>query len=57
MADLSQDQMLGAIKSIAPEKFCTACFDGNFPIKVPKKRGKYVFERQKIRFYDQKNKR
>jgi len=51
---LSEKTMLSAVKTQAPEKFCTACFSGKFPIKVPKRRSKYVFEGQKIKFYNPK---
>jgi len=45
LAYLSKEDMLEAIQSIPSNEFCTACFDGKYPIKVPKKRSKFVFER------------
>lgn len=54
LAYLSRDGMLSAIKEVKSQNFCTACFDGNYPIKV-KKRRKHIFEKEKIKQYGQKN--
>ena len=35
----------------APEDFCTGCFDGKYPIKLHRKKGKYAFEKEKISYY------
>jgi amidophosphoribosyltransferase len=47
---IAKDKMLEAIKTVEPENFCTACFDGKYPIKVRKK-GKLIFEKEKITQY------
>ncbi len=50
---LSREGMLSAVKKHKPSSFCTACFDGNYPIDV-KNKGKFVIESKKIELYDQK---
>jgi amidophosphoribosyltransferase len=42
---LSQEGMLNAMP-LAKEKFCTACFDGKYPVKAPRKLSKCVLERR-----------
>lgn len=51
---LSMDGMLRAVKSYAPNDFCTGCFTGRYPVEV-KNKGKYSFEGKKIKLYAQKN--
>ena len=34
---------------LPPRHFCTACFDGKYPIKIPKRRSKHVFESEKVK--------
>jgi len=41
---LSLEGMLAAMP-LAKENFCTACFDGNYPVKAPKKLSKRILER------------
>lgn len=41
---MTQDQMLEAMVDHVPENFCTACFTGNYPIKVNTKFEKSVYE-------------
>ena len=50
---LSREGMLASISNIKSDKFCTACFDGNYPLKVQDK-GKYTFEKRNINLYAQK---
>lgn len=50
---LSREGMLASIANIESDKFCTACFDGNYPLKVQDK-GKYTFEKRNINLYAQK---
>ncbi len=51
---LTQEGMLMAIKAHSSKNFCTACFDGKYPIKVQNK-GKDTFEgSRKIKLYAQK---
>ena len=42
---LSQEGMLGAMP-LPKDKFCTACFDGKYPIKAPRRLSKCVLERR-----------
>ncbi|NQY73183.1 MAG: amidophosphoribosyltransferase [Candidatus Margulisbacteria bacterium] len=53
---LSLEGMLKAVKTIEPKKFCTACFSGNYPIKV-ENIGKYSLEGKNIEIYDQKKRK
>ena len=41
---LSLEGMLKAMM-LPKEKFCTACFTGDYPIKLPKKLSKYALEK------------
>lgn len=43
---LSQKGMIEAVKSVENSHFCTACFDGKYPIKVANK-GKSTFDSQR----------
>lgn len=43
---LSQKGMVDAVKSVESSHFCTACFDGKYPIKVVNK-GKSAFDSQR----------
>jgi amidophosphoribosyltransferase len=36
----------GLIKSVGLKSICTGCFDGNYPMYVPKERSKYLFEKK-----------
>lgn len=47
---LSKEGMLSALEKDDPNSFCTACFDGNYPMKVRNK-GKYSFDSEFIHFY------
>ncbi|MSR88388.1 MAG: amidophosphoribosyltransferase [Candidatus Margulisbacteria bacterium] len=51
---LSLKGMLNAIKSQAPEDFCSGCFTGKYPLSI-KNKGKFSFESKKIKLYAQKN--
>ncbi|MDA1353215.1 MAG: amidophosphoribosyltransferase [bacterium] len=51
LAYLSKEKMLESFQTIAPEDFCTGCFDGKYPIKLHRKKGKYAFEKEKISYY------
>lgn len=42
---LSLEGMLGAMP-LAKENFCTACFDGKYPLKPPKRLSKKILERR-----------
>ncbi|RAP38264.1 amidophosphoribosyltransferase [Candidatus Marinamargulisbacteria bacterium SCGC AAA071-K20] len=50
---LSIKGMLEVIKAYPASSFCTACFDGKYPLKV-KDKGKYTFEGRKIKLYAEK---
>ena len=41
---LSLEGMLSAMP-LPKENFCTACFNGKYPIPIPKKRGKHILEK------------
>lgn len=41
---MTQDQMLEAMVDHTPDNFCTACFSGNYPIKINSKLEKTVYE-------------
>ena len=41
---MTQDQMLEAMVDHTPDNFCTACFSGEYPIKVNKNFEKSVYE-------------
>ena len=43
---LSKEGLLEVMKAYNPSHYCTACFDGKYPIKV-KNRGKYTVESDK----------
>ncbi len=43
---MSLEGMLAAMP-LPKENFCTACFNGKYPIPIPKKTGKYSLERKK----------
>jgi len=43
---LSQKGMLGSMNR-AKENFCTACFDGNYPVKFDSRLNKYVMEQSR----------
>lgn len=49
LAYISKKGMLDSVKSVMPDSFCTACFDGKYPIRIPKRRRKNVFEDDKIK--------
>ncbi|NDC83184.1 amidophosphoribosyltransferase [bacterium] len=51
---LDRDEMLAAVASHAPSDFCTACFDGKYPLKVRDK-GKFTLGTRKIKLYAEKN--
>ncbi len=42
LAFLSIDGLLGAMKN--RKGFCDACFTGNYPVEIPKTKGKYLLE-------------
>ena len=44
---LSKDGMLNAMP-LDRKKFCTACFDGNYPIKSYKKKSKDILEKNLV---------
>lgn len=49
---LTTEDLLDAIETLPKEHFCTACFTGNYPIKVSKNRQKNALdEGAKIKFY------
>lgn len=50
---LSKKGMLSVMANQDPKSFCTACFDGKYPLKVRNK-GKFSFEAQKIKLFAQK---
>ncbi|MBG91303.1 MAG: amidophosphoribosyltransferase [Actinobacteria bacterium] len=50
---LSQKGMLDMITSQPNSNFCTACFSGDYPLKVRNK-GKYAMEKRKIKLYAEK---
>ncbi len=52
---LSQEGMLSVVQAYPPSHYCTACFDGNYPLEV-KDKGKYVIETKKIKLYAEKRK-
>ncbi len=49
LAYISKKGMLNSVFSVMPDHFCTACFDGRYPIKIPKRRRKHAFEDDKIK--------
>ncbi len=51
---LSRDRMLAAVATHHPESFCTACFDGQYPLKVRDK-GKFSLGTRKIKLYAETN--
>lgn len=51
---LSYDGMMAAIDETAKSRYCSACFTGNYPIRVLNK-GKHVMDSKKIKLYAQKN--
>ena len=50
---LSKNGMISMMENHEPDSFCTACFDGKYPLKVRNK-GKYSFESHKIKLYAKK---
>jgi amidophosphoribosyltransferase len=51
---LSIKGMFEAIGDNADKKYCAACFNGKYPVKVRNK-GKFSFESKRIKMYAQKN--
>jgi amidophosphoribosyltransferase len=51
---LSKEQMLNSVKTHVPGEFCTACFDGQYPLKVRDK-GKFSLGTRKIKLYAETN--
>ena len=47
---LSHDGMLSCVK-MAPEKYCTACFSGNYPVNVEEPVEKFAMERGQLRMF------
>jgi amidophosphoribosyltransferase len=43
LAYLSLDGMVGSTGS-PKEEFCRACFDGEYPVKIPEHAGKFLLE-------------
>jgi len=47
---LSHEGMLACVK-MAPEKYCTACFSGNYPMNVDEPVEKFALERVQLRMF------
>ncbi len=47
---LSHKGMLASVK-MAPEKYCTACFSGDYPINVVEPVEKFALERSQLRMF------
>ena len=47
---LSHEGMLASVK-MAPEKYCTACFSGDYPINVVEPVEKFALERSQLRMF------
>jgi amidophosphoribosyltransferase len=47
---LSHEGMLACVK-MAPERYCTACFSGNYPIDVEEPVEKFAMERGQLRMF------
>jgi amidophosphoribosyltransferase len=47
---LSHEGMLSCVK-MAPEKYCTACFSGNYPMRVDEPVEKFALERGQMRLF------
>ncbi len=47
---LSQEGMLASV-NMAPEKYCTACFSGDYPVNVDEPVEKYAMERVQLRMF------